>query len=640
MMKSYVRAVLGLYRGIFKDISVCLPTVRGLERDENRLLSTIESRGMRYLTIDMPAYGKHFDKCLATGRLTPSHIPNFGMRRGGVGHPFLSGLLSRVFDSNGVLLSQPCNLSIFFIRQLCNGAKKIKVDCSEKAREQAHQAYLQQELSLRSPYLSWYSERLDSHAHRDLHLYRHDERDGLQSTSSLFGEEIDATFCDTVHAIADRVFANFGVFDPEVWRPKHGPGAVADAVGSSYKYDFPTWSARLETVFPSSLFAYANYSAWLDDVTTGNTPIEIEVPSVVLSVPKSQKTPRLIAKEPTANMWCQQIIRDYLESNVAKSFLQNCISFRDQSKNQELALESSLTQSHWTVDLSSASDRLSLWLVERLLRRNPSLLDALHASRSQYSRVPVRNGYELLRMKKFAPQGSATTFPLQTIVYAILAIASVIYSRGLQVNSKTLFEVSKEVRVFGDDTIIPSDSGGQYVQLLTYCGFLVNYDKTFSEGNFRESCGVEAWNGVDVTPAYITYPYDESRPSSVASTVECSNNFFLKGLWHSAAALESTLPSYVRKNLRRVRPGGGAFGLTSFCGDDVSQLKSRYNHRLQRDEVLALSLTQKVTRSQPGGSGHLLQYFTEKPTPDIHWMSGVDGRASSSVRRRWEPTLR
>lgn len=640
MKNSYVRSILGLYNGIFRDIAVSLPTVRGLGRDENRLLSTINTRGIRYLTIDMPAYGKHFDKCLSIGRLTPSSIPNFGYRgKGRRGHPFLSGLILRVFDSSGMLLSQPCHLSILFIRQLCNGAKKIKVDCTEKVDEQARQNYLQQEQSLRPPSLCWFGGRFDCHGGRELHLSSHGNRDGGQLQLPFFGTEVSSTFCDIVHDIADRVFTSFGEFNPEEWRPKHGPGAVADGVGSLYKYNFPTWSARLETVFPSSLFAYANYGAWVDAVATGNAPQEIDVPSVVLSVPKSQTTPRLIAKECTANMWTQQAIRDYLESKVADSVLRNCIAFRDQSFNQNAALKASCTGSHWTVDLSSASDRVSLWLIERLVRKNPSLLTALWATRSQYCKVKTRSGTVLLRMKKFAPQGAATTFPLQTIVYSIIAIASVLYARGWAVTAQNIYRASKEVRVFGDDTVIPSDCGSQYVSMLTYCGFLINANKTFSTGLFRESCGTEVWNGVDVTPAYITNPYEESNPSSVASTVEASNNFFKKGFWHAAAALESTLPSWIRKNLRRVGPGDGAFGLTSFCGSDCSDLKRRYNQRLHRDEVLALGVTSRVTRSQPGGPGHLLQYFTEKPTPDIHWMSGVDGRPSSRVAKRWEPVV-
>lgn len=637
MNKSYASAILGLYRGIFQDISVNLPTVGGLERDENRLLSAVQTRGIRYLTIDMPAYGKHFDRCLAEGRLVPSGLPTFGWTAKGTrSHAFLRGLLSRVFDHDGLLLSQPCTYSILALRQLFVAAKKIKVDCKESIREQSLKDYLWQESSLRAPSLVWHGDRLDVRSGARLHLDDVHHGDCVGTIDLCEDGHLDATFCDTVHSVADRIFSSFGYFEPMDWRSKHGPGAVADAKGGHFKYDFPTWSRRLEQVFPSADLAFANYGEWADSASIGKLPQEIEVPSVAITVPKTQVTPRIIAKEPTGSMWCQQIIRDFLEDAVQHTALKHCISFRDQRFNQQAALKASSTQSHWTVDLSSASDRMSLWLIERLCRSNQRLLEALWSSRSAYCEVRHSGGTELIRMKKFAPQGSATTFPLQTIVYSVLAIASVIYSQEQQVTAETILAAAKEVRVFGDDSIVPEYCGRQYVELLTYCGFLVNNAKTYGTGKFRESCGVEAYDGEDVTPSYITYPYDESDPTSAASTVECSNNFFKKGFWHAAAALESTLPFWMRKHLRRTGPDDGHFGLTSFMGNRDTPI-TRWNANLQRQECLSLANISKVERRQPGGTGHLLQYFTEKPTHDIHWMSGVDGRPSSRVAKKWEP---
>lgn len=506
MSNSYVDAVLGLYNGIFSDIAVALPTVVGLGRDATRLSFTTRTRGLRYLTVDMPTFGKHFDKCLSEGVLTPSKVPSFGTKEGRALPVFLRGLLNNVFDESGVLLSPPCHTSIFFIRQLCYACKKIKVDCGDAIREQTLRKYIGNELSLRSPYLNWYDLCIDAHRSRDLRLC--DEGQSGRQGQLLDLAEPDSGICDTVHEIADRIFTTFGQFDPREWRPKHGPGAIADGSQSTYKYDFPTWSARLETSFPYADLAHANYSVWVDRVKEGLIPLEKEVPAVALTVPKTQKAPRIIAKEPAASMWCQQLVRDYLETNVANSVLSCCISFGDQEGNRVAAYEASITGDSWTVDLKDASDRLSLWLVERLVRKNDSLLEALHASRSQYCEVPLKGGSELIRMKKFAPQGSATTFPLQTIVYAILAIASVIYAKQQKVTARTIRDAALQVRVFGDDTVIPSFAGGQYLSLLEYCGFLVNYDKTYRTGKFRESCGHEVYDGTDVTPAYITSPYE------------------------------------------------------------------------------------------------------------------------------------
>lgn len=603
MSNSYECAILGLYAGIFTDIRRALPTVGGLGRDENRLLSLIRTRGLRVVTLDFPSYGKHFDKCLSVGLLTPSNIPGFGFgRKGSSSHAFLRGLMMRVFGTDGVLLSQPCITSIMFLRQLLYGAKKIRIECTEKVRERTLSRYVEQERSLRSPTLFWGGDRLDHSG--CVHLRIDDDRKPRDEYGEdLFGPRpISAAFCDTVHDVADRIATSLGHFCPHEWRSKHGPGAVADASGKQYKYDFPSWSLRLEAVFPYSEFAYANFGEWGDTIRHGKVASDEEIPAMVLTVPKSQKAPRIIAKEPTANMWCQQIVRDYLERRIMATPVASSIHFRDQTYNGRAALLASQSGKHWTVDLSDASDRLSLWLIERLFRRNKPLLEAFNASRSTYCYVPRRGGNELLKMKKFAPQGSATTFPLQTIVYTILAVSSCLHARGWKVTTRNIKKVSREVLVFGDDSIIPEDAGNQYLQLMEYCGFTINHSKTFGIGKFRESCGVDAYDGVDVTPAYIVNPFRESDPSSVASTVECSNNFYLKGFWHAASALESTLPSWTRKHLRITGPGDGSFGLSSFVGSRPPAIK-RWNSDLQIEECLAISLSTKSTRCKPGGTG-------------------------------------
>lgn len=637
MNNSYAVTVQGLYSAIFTDIRAALPSVSGLERDEHRLHLNIESRGLRFCTIDLPDYGKHFDLCLSAGRLTPSNLPCFGWSgKGARSHAFLRGLVLRVFDSDGMLLSQPCHLAILFIRQLCYAVKKIKLDCSEQAHDRAITKYIRQEDSLRSPSLNWGGDHLEFHSGDRLSIddFR---RSGGGRQADLFEVcPVSASFCDTVHDVADRIFSSFGEFKPEEWRVKHGPGAVADRPIEGYKYNFPTWSDRLEHIFPCADLAYANYSIWAD--MTQQAPISSDdEASVLLAVPKSQKTPRLIAKEPTANMWCQQAVRDYLEQAVSASPLAASIHFKDQRYNANAALEASRSQTHWTVDLSDASDRVSLWLVERLARANKSLLEALNASRSTYVKVPLKSGSTYLRMKKFAPQGSATTFPLQSIIYACVGIASIIYADNRRVTPASITAATNELLVFGDDTIIPARAGEHYVKMLTYLGFLVNYNKTFGTGKFRESCGSEGYDGTDVTPAYFVTPFSESSPTSIASVVECSNNFYKKGFWHTAAWAVSTLPPWAKKSLQVRGCDDGRFGLLSFCGSRPSGI-NRWNVDLQRMECLALSVrSAPETRRQPGGYGHLLQYFTEKPAEDIDWMSGVDGRVVSSARRRWEP---
>lgn len=632
MHKSYESAFLGLYSGIFTDIGVNLPSVIGLERDYCCVSRLVATRGLRSLTLDFPAFGKHFDACLDAGRYTPPRIPGFGMKRRLVSHQFLGGLLVRVFDSDGMLKLDYCPDSIFYIRQLAYAAKKPKFDCSETARNAAFKRYQAIEASLRPPSLNWVDGHFDG---RSRNNHRIDDGYGIDGQTELFSEHgISDRFADVVHFVADVVASSLGFFNPEDWRPKHGPGAVAGRLPiKGWKYSFPTWSARLESVFPQAQMAVANYGLWLDKGP--NFCEDVEVPSMILPVHKTQKAPRLIAKEPVSTMWCQQAVWEYMEHRTARTPIRDVIHFRDQGYNSRAALEASKSGSHWTVDLSDASDRLSLWLVERLFRANTTLLDALRASRSIYCSVPTSDGRELLKLKKFAPQGSASTFPLQTVAFAMLAVASVIYSRGMPLTVKSIRKVSKEVLVFGDDSVIPSDSGRQYVELLTYCGLSVNLSKTYYRGKFRESCGTEAFDGWDVTPAYLTVPIDnEPSPREIIAIVECSNNFYTKGLWHAAIALERAIPQWFRKDLPVVGISSGSFGLQSYSARPHST-KTRWNEDLHKWEFLIRTVKVPYERTHVGGDGHLLQYFTEAPSPEILWTSGVGVRAESRLVTKW-----
>jgi hypothetical protein len=44
--------------------------------------------------------------------------------------------------------------------------------------------------------------------------------------------------------------------------------------------------------------------------------------------------------------------------------------------------------------------------------------------------------------------------------------------------------------------------------LLAICGFKTNHSKTFSDGPFRESCGADWYEGIDVRPFTLDYALD------------------------------------------------------------------------------------------------------------------------------------
>jgi hypothetical protein len=437
------------------------------------------------------------------------------------------------------------------------------------------------------------------------------------------------------------VSSDIGDVPYEALRPKHGPGAVSDCRGKS-KYSFPNWPRKLELTFPSSEFAVPNANFFHEGIERKVLGLSAhEPPSRLIVVPKTQKAPRLIASEPVAHQWMQQAVRLFLLPKVESGILRGVVRFNDQTYSQKGALAASASGHGCTIDLSSASDRLSCWTVERFFRANLSLLEAFHACRTRWVVNEIDKKLpKYLVLKKFAPMGSALTFVVQSVVYATTSVACTMverYGTSLYRMSTKKFRLAaqkcaRSTIVFGDDIIVPERSYSLVSEVLSYLGLKINTDKSFVGGFFYESCGVDAYAGVDVTPAYYLQDLVESDPSSLSSVVESSNNFHRKGLWKTAEWLSNQIPDRLSRRLGIVGHDDGAFGLASFCGRSFSHLKEKWNDQYQRNEYLMLTVFTREKRKQVEGIYSLFQYFTESPDPSLPWSSGEGSRVRPKYR--------
>nr|QDH87020.1 MAG: RNA-dependent RNA polymerase [Leviviridae sp.] len=649
MTKSYVDFFLEVYQAILKDYLMIYPMDRlELNRDMSRLRLLARQRGLGVFTLDLPALGKALDRSLAEGRLLLDGLPLSRNKSRSSKLPRLFwGIWNRVFEPSGLLRSEPDVNSILFLRQLCYLCKKVRMDCSSKRLFASVDEFFRLDNSLRDSSCDWSSDIFEFQG-RSLSLTDHTMFPRPLPLDSFLGEKADGPpntdypMLDSVQRTADAIFSLFGSFDPREGFAKHGPGAVSDLRrDKDSKYLFPNWPEKLSNIFPIAEWAYHSYSAWIDNLLGFSRklmPSWHEPPSKLIAVPKTQKAPRLIAAEPTAHQYCQQNVRSWIEHRVEHTFLKNSISFRDQRPSGKAALRASQDQNHWTIDLSSASDCVSTWLAERLLRSNESLTHAVHSVRTRWISNDIDSQSPTFhRLKKLFTQGSAITFPLQTVFYYVICLGVLAYARGLQVNFRNLETLSKEVRIFGDDIIVPKDCGEDTVRCLGYLGFKVNDSKTFGTGKFRESCGVEGYDGYDVTPAYILSIPTALGPIAVTSNVEVSNNFHRKGFWHVAALLKRIGERNPISRFPIVGPAIGASGWMSFVGSSILGFKTRYNDNLQRTEVLVPMTSSKVQVTSTDGSASLFQYFTERPAPDTRWVAGVRGRPATNLRRRWDP---
>lgn len=653
-MNNNSQAVLltELYTGVLIDAECIYPQLaQSFERDLSRLLTIIKRNELWFFTLELPSWSKHLLKCIESGRFTPMSGPQSRPLKGHVFPKLFSGLMKAIFDEDGLVLRHVDTTALRFLLTLLNAAKKIRMKCSDRATIKAVQSFVDVEEIVRDYSLNWGSLVLDRN--RRLTIVG-DERSACEVEVGDLYEQPVATRAiplsdrECIQSVADRIFSSFGSPFYTELLPKHGPGAISDRSFNRSKYQFHNWPEKLEECFPSSVFGVANAGLWSLPIRTDGLRFNPEpVASRLIAVPKTQKGPRLIAAEPVANMWMQQALRRFIEDGVDSTPLRNCIDFKNQSHSGKAALQASLTRSHSTIDLSDASDRLSLWLVERLVRSNADLLDAFNAVRTDVIDIvrskdlAVPKGCpERIKLKKFSTQGSALTFPVQTVVYAIISIGTLLSQRNMKVTAGTIEWASREVRVFGDDIIVPNDVADNVIQSLEALGFLVNVNKTFQESNFRESCGVEAYQGVDVTPTYVLEPYSRSVPTSVVSLVECSNNFFKKGYVATAERLRKTLPDAIYKKIPFVGHESGAFGFLGYFGYEKQSNRSRMNAHTHLPEVEVLSVSSKTDKMEIDGDYALLQYFTENPEPTTKWEHGEARRPQVKLRLRWVPVER
>lgn len=230
------------------------------------------------------------------------------------------------------------------------------------------------------------------------------------------------------------------------------------------------------------------------------------------TAPKTSLTDRAIAVEPSINIFLQLAVGSELRRRLAARITTKAPNraqwdlSRASDVHRQVAREASVSREFATLDLSNASDTLSRSLVRILMpRRWVELLEDL---RSPKTLLPDGRWYVL---EKFSSMGNGFTFELETIIFAAIAVCAT--------QKVTPARLGKNVFVFGDDIIIPDDATRAVTACLKFFGFSLNKEKSFSgDSPFRESCGADFFNGVDVRPFFLKGPLDEPQ-----RVIACAN---------------------------------------------------------------------------------------------------------------------
>jgi len=341
-----------------------------------------------------------------------------------------------------------------------------------------------------------------------------DRADLLESSISEYRQTEELLFAETsvqsarsdeywdmilrIRSVLRDTVASFKMDAP---MPKHGPGAVAD----------PSVKSKLGKYLTMGYDERINYMLRKEtaEEMVDYSPFPLQEQSRtsrVVFVPKSWKKLRGISAEPAGLQFFQQAVLSGITESVSRTDLSRIINLRDQDTSRHMALRGSRNGYLATIDLSAASDSVTLRLVKDIFG-STSLCRWLLATRSTHTLIENQS----MEILKFAPMGSACCFPVECLVFAGIALASAAKHFG---HHSVHY---RDFRVFGDDIICPAFMSECIMDDLTGMGFTVNSDKSYISGDYRESCGMDAWRGFDVTPLKLkdfSFDFNSSNPLS------------------------------------------------------------------------------------------------------------------------------
>lgn len=585
---------VGLCQQLICSGPPCVRRSANLRKDLETLTSRVQCEGLSFLTKTLPRLGKWFDQLLVENEVSPP--PGFATKKGSSIPAFMQAYFTLVLDDDGRVRDNADPAVVSHIRQVCFVLYKLELPYSSEQEESVVDSFVQNERKL---------DTLD-----------------LESQSDLLG--LAARITGTV----------FSEFDSEDITPRHGPGSVATGEKLEEKWVFTRKYSSIHSVYPYyKYFVVGGAREILDRLEWYKSlrPLDRGIAKVVL-VPKDSRGPRLISCEPLEFQWIQQglgrKISHFLE--FESPLTRGHVNFTNQEVNRQHALESSSSGFMSTIDLKDASDLVSVQLVERIFSKNSALLKRLLACRTAATLLP--NGV-VLDLQKYAPMGSALCFPVEAYIFWCVCTSAVVSQLGLP-----LKKVASEIYVYGDDIVIPTAWVSVCIQHLELVGLVVNKSKCCIKGSFRESCGMDAFKGVQVTPIRLKAPWTDRCTDGRAyvSYLEFSNHMEAKGY--------DRVAFYVRGQLERiygVLPRGTSF--SSFPCVRVSTpeeafefnskyFRRRWNSALQRFEFKMLRTTSKKVASCLDSWPRLLR---QQVLPTETATSTIVVPRSMGIKRGW-----
>jgi hypothetical protein len=564
-----------------------------LKNTLKKVKDRLSAEGMGFLTKTLPRLGKALDKALVKGTLNRFDyglVGKDGVNRhsfepveGSELPSFLGEFFRRIFGPNGAILEQPCVTSVKVLRQILYLFYKYELPYTDEQEEQVLSKF----------------ERTETELTQMLEMFQVLETSLADNCSCRRRlDKNQPTQAEVVREARILLSGLFAFFDPLSIHPQHGPGAVATKQRLSGKYLWTNVAAKITGVYPLDAYFMASLGHICDHYNAFGGIGEADLPARVILVPKDSRGPRLISCEPVDYQWVQQglgrAIVELVERHPSTTMV---VNFTDQGPNRNVALLASRDGRYSTLDLNEASDRVSLGLVRLLFPSH--VYTYLEACRSSSTELPDGR---IIRLEKFAPMGSSLCFPILALtIWALLSAAAP--------NAET----RERLLVYGDDVIVPTAYADDAIEQLESFGLKINHDKSCTSGFFRESCGMDAFKGVDVTPVRLRTVWSSlPSPEVYTSWIAYANSFWCRGYKHTydyikgaLQAIYGPIPSEdMNLNVPALR----------YVPEDEKPKRRRWNRRLQKREFNVWDVRSPVQNERIDGWSMLLRYFSEKGT--------------------------
>jgi hypothetical protein len=591
---------ISMFLRLFDDLSACVPDYTPRERDLDReyALRRIANEGISFLTRTLPSLGKALDASFQDGTFVPH--PSFQKEKGRATPKFLRVLFKAVFDSEGVILTNPSPDAVGHIRQACFMFYKLEEDYAPEVVEDTVNGFLDVDAEL---------------AHVDL------------SVSELRPVIIEAK------KVIENVMRGL---DPRDITPRPGPGASASGTHKSLRYEMLTKWDQVHQVYPVYEYFFVNRKHLSDRVPAYWKAIRKDAPtSKMRLVPKDSRGPRIICMEEQEVMFLQQGLADAMRKRIeSHGITKGKVNFTSQEVNRQLAKHASctsgLSHSKATLDMKEASDRISRELVATLFSGLPLLTRALLSLSTRQIELPNGDVRDTL---KFAPMGSSLCFPVMSLVHFALGRA-VIKLYG----DRRHTALADSIYVYGDDIIVDSSHAQVLFDWFPRFGLKFNVGKSFTKGPFRESCGFDAFLGKNVSPQRVKKRFFCSAdPQHLVAGLDLEGHLYSRGYLHVAEYIRTVL---LHRNggidLPYVPYGAGVLGWRRPPSEiELSILKSRRSRNLQCREYRARVIITEPDVSMSGGWERLMRALV---TGNIRRSDVLAGPYhTQSIGWRWVP---